>query len=321
MELLTSKPRIAILDGYTLSAGDLSWDELEQLGESVRYDFTPPGEVVPRTRDAHILIVNKTIVTAAILEQLPDLRCICVTATGYNNIDVEAARQHGVRVCNVSGYSSEAVAQHVFALILARTNQVHEHHESVQAGDWCRCRDFSYTLSPIHELAGKTLGIYGFGRIGQAVARIGNAFGMKICVANRSPVPEPVEQVTPADLFSNSDYVTLHAPLTADNQGFVNLKLLQRMKPTGVLINTSRGALIVEADLRIALQNGYLAAAALDVLSQEPPPPDHPLLGLPNCLITPHNAWASVEARRRLMEMTIDNVKAFLAGSPRNVVA
>ncbi|MBL7794514.1 MAG: D-2-hydroxyacid dehydrogenase [Saprospiraceae bacterium] len=320
MELSTSKPRIVILDGFTLNPGDLQWDALEALGWVARFDFTSEQEVVTRASHADILIVNKTAIDAAIMAQLPDLRCICVTATGYNNIDVEMARQRGITVCNVSGYSSDAVAQHVFALILALSNRVYEHHLSVQQGDWSRCRDFSYSLSPIHELAGKTLGIYGFGRIGQAVARIGQAFGMQLLVTHRRPLENEAIQVSITELFSRGDYITLHAPLTAENQGLVNWELLQQMKPSAVLINTSRGALIVEADLRRALQQRSLAAAALDVLSQEPPPADHPLLGLPNCLITPHNAWASVEARRRLMDITVKNVAAFLAGSPQNVV-
>ncbi len=320
MELLTSKPLIVVLDGYTLNPGDLQWDALEALGEVRRYDFTADRDVVARSAAADILIVNKTAVNAELMAQLPKLRCISVTATGYNNIDTAAARLRGITVCNVSGYSSEAVAQHVFAMILALTNRVYEHNSSVQQGDWSRCRDFSYTLSPIRELAGKTLGIYGYGRIGRAVARIGAAFGMMIIATNRSPITEDIEQVSLSELFSRSDFLSLHAPLTPENQGIVSWSFLRQMKSGAVLINTSRGGLINEQDLQRALHAGRPAAAALDVLSQEPPPDNHPLAGMHNCLITPHNAWASVEARRRLMEGTVENVRAFLAGAPRNVV-
>lgn len=321
--IVENKTNIVILDGYTLNPGDLSWETFKALGEVKIYDRTPPGEVLNRARGAEILVVNKVEVTRELLNELEGLKCICVLATGFNNIDTDAARTKDIPVCNVKGYSSDSVAQHVFALMLAFSNRVIFHDQSVQKGEWTSCPDFSYTLGTINELSGKTLGIYGFGRIGQAVAKIALAFGMKVMAKHKHPERDKMEGVTFVDtevLFKESDFVSLHAPLTEQNTGLVNTELLETMKPTACLINTARGGFIVEQDLRTALESGKIAGAALDVLSEEPPQADHALLSVKNCLITPHVAWASKEARERLMHETILNIKSFQSGNPRNAV-
>jgi glycerate dehydrogenase len=251
------------------------------------------------------------------------LKCICVTATGYNNVDLQAARERGIPVCNAVGYSTDSVAQHVFALLLALTNKVYQHHISVQAGEWQRSDDFAYTLHTLPELAGKIFGIYGFGRIGQRVADLAQAFGMKILATHKHPERDArpgVEFVSLEELFERSDVTSLHAPLSEANREIVNAQLLQRMKSTAYLINTGRGGLIQEADLKLALQEGQLAGAALDVLSTEPPKEGNVLISAPNCILTPHLAWASLEARQRLMDITLNNIRAFQAGAPQNVV-
>lgn len=320
---MSNSTNIVILDGYTLNPGDLNWGDFDALGAITIYDGTPEDQVLERTKEAEILIVNKVMITAELLEQLPRLKCICVTATGYNNIDIDAARQKNIPVCNVKGYSSESVAQHVFAMMLEFTNQVAAHHQSVNNGDWSRCTDFSYTLNPVSELAEKTMGIYGFGRIGQAVAKIALAFGMKVIAKHKHPERDKMQGVTFVDtenLFRQSDFLSLHAPLTEENTGLVHKTNLQLMKPSAILINTARGGFIVESDLKAALENGTIAGAALDVLSMEPPPGDHLLIGVKNCLLTPHLAWASREARQRLMAETVHNVESFLKGEWSNVV-
>ena len=316
-------PNIVVLDGYTLNPGDLSWKELEALGPTTLYDHTPAAMVVSRATGAEILLSNKTILDRNVLEQLPALRLIAVTATGYNNVDLAAARARKIAVVNVVGYAANSVAQHVFALMLAFTNRIDEHHRSVVAGQWTTCRDFSYTLHPIRELSGKTIGIYGFGQIGQRVADLAAGFGMKILSTHKHPERDQragVKFVSLEELFAQSDFITLHAPLTSSNAQIVNSSLLHRTKPGAYLINTGRGGLIDEADLARALRKKQLAGAALDVLEQEPPPSDHPLIGLENCLITPHQAWASRESRQRLLDATIENVRAFIDGRPINVV-
>lgn len=317
------KPNIVVLDGYTLNPGDLSWEKLEALGQVTIYDRTRPEEVVPRAKDAHFVLANKQKLSRETLNQLPQLQCISVTATGYNNIDTAAAKDKGVTVCNVSGYGTTAVAQHVLALMLHFLNQVAAHHEDVLAGGWTAKEDFSYTLSPITELAGKTLGIYGFGQIGRQVGKLGHAFGMNVISKHKHPKrdAEPwVRFVELDELFSESDFISLHAPLTDDNAGLINRDRLAQMKNSAYLINTGRGGLINEPDLKAALENGEIAGAGLDVLSQEPPPGDHLLFGVKNCVITPHNAWASREARQRLLDETVKNIEAFLDGKPVNVV-
>ncbi|WP_425422046.1 D-2-hydroxyacid dehydrogenase [Phaeodactylibacter xiamenensis] len=315
--------KIIALDGRTLNPGDLSWEGLSTFGEYEIHDFTPKEQVVERGRPADILLVNKVVLGKDELAQLPNLKCICVTATGYNNVDLQAARERGIPVCNAVGYSTDSVAQHVFALLLALTNKVYQHHISVQAGEWQRSDDFAYTLHTLPELAGKIFGIYGFGRIGQRVADLAQAFGMKILATHKHPERDArpgVEFVSLEELFERSDVISLHAPLSEPNREIVNAQLLQRMKSTAYLINTGRGGLIQEADLKLALQEKQLAGAALDVLSTEPPKEGNVLINAPNCILTPHLAWASLEARQRLMDITLNNIRAFQAGAPQNVV-
>lgn len=314
---------IVVLDGYTLNPGDLSWDALAQLGELTVYDRTPPEAVVERARSASVLLLNKVRVDADLLSHLPALRCIVVLATGYNNIDVAAARARGIDVCNAVGYGSREVAQHAFALLLALTNQVALHHEAVQRGEWSAQPDFSLLRHPIRSLAGLQFGLFGLGRIGLEMAGIARAFGMEVSAvrAHRErPAPEGVRLVDIPTLFSESDVLCLTAPLTPETRQVVRAETLARMKPDALLVNTGRGELIDEPALRAALLEGRLAGAALDVLDGEPPRTDHPLFGLPNCIITPHIAWAATAARRRLMDISVENVAAFLRGAPIHVV-
>jgi glycerate dehydrogenase len=278
-----------------------------------------------RVREAEVLIVNKTQISAETIAQMPHLRYIGVLATGYNNVDVKAAAARCIPVCNAVGYGSKSVAQHVFALILELTNRVGDHAAAVRAGDWARQPHFSFSLSPTIELAGKTLGLYGLGGIGREVARIGQAFGMKIIVVKKNregvKMPRGMRLVDLDELFAASDFLSLNAPLSVDNQGLINLDSLKNMKPTAFLINTARGGLVVEDDLKAALETGIIAGAGLDVLTVEPPQnTEGGLLGLKNCLITPHNAWASTEARQRLMHIAVNNLAAFQKGKPQNVV-
>ncbi len=319
---MSTRPHIVVLDGHTLNPGDLTWQKLRSLGQVTVYARSSPEEGRERAKTADILLVNKFVVDQALVAAAPRLRCIAVTATGYNNVDLSATKGRNIAVCNVRGYSTTGVAQHVFALLLALLNRAADHNRSVQAGDWSRSPDFGYTLAPIHELAGKTMGIYGFGQIGQAVGAIAHAFGMEVLATHTHPERDHREWVTFVpleELFQRSWVVTLHAPLSDKNRKVVNRDLLAHLSPTAYLINTGRGDLIKETDLREALLSNQLAGAALDVLSQEPPPEDHPLLGLENCLLTPHIAWASVESRQRLMEETVDNVAAFLQGKLNTV--
>lgn len=318
-----SKPNIVVLDGHTLNPGDLSWHALETLGRCFIYEYTPPRLIVERARPANILVVNKAQLSAEAIAAIPALKCICLTATGYNNVDTEAAAGRGIPVCNVVGYGSYSVAQHVFALLLALTNRVMEHNQSVRRGDWSDQPHFSYHLHPLTELAGKTMGIYGLGRIGRRSALIAQGFGMKVIARHKHPERDRMEGVSFVDLdtlFRESDVLTLHAPLTEKNRGVVNAENLAKMKSTAYLINTGRGPLIDEKALEQALRTGRIAGAGLDVMAQEPPPKDHPFYKLPNCILTPHNAWATREARQRLMDETVENIQAFLEGAPRNVV-
>lgn len=323
-DMPTSTPiNISVLDGFTLNPGDLNWSSLEELGNVAIFDHTPPKQLLERARGKNILVVNKAPISAELMQSLPDLQLITLTATGYNNIDTKAAEARGIRVCNIRGYGSDTVAQHVFAMIFSFTNQVWQHHESVQRGDWSAQSNFCYTLDTLQELSGKTMGIYGFGKIGQSVGRIAKAFNMKVLSHHKHPERDAqagIEFVSVETLFRESDFVTLHAPLSAANQAFVNRDLLQKMKPSAILVNTGRGGLIHELDLKAALEAGTIRGAALDVLSAEPPTMDHPLLGVRNCILTPHIAWASQAARQRLMAETKANILAFVAGAPRNVV-
>ncbi len=312
-----------ILDGHTLNPGDLSWTPLEKWGTVEVYPRTKPDQVVERARQADIVLVNKVVLSRPLLDRLPRLKFIVVTATGVNNVDLSAAEERSIPVSNVSGYGASSVAQHVFALILELTNQVGRHATSVAAGDWGRQPDFSYTLAPLLELAGKKLGIYGFGAIGKQVAQIGQAFDMEILAHTRNPKPKTWPSIQFTDLstlFSTSNIISLHAPLTESNQGIVDQNMLSKMPEGGILINTARGPLINEPALAEALAIGHLRGAGLDVLAEEPPPPDHPLLALPNCIITPHNAWASRESRQRLLDIVLRNVEGFVSGEPINLV-
>lgn len=314
---MSNRPHIVVLDGYTMNPGDLSWEPLQQLGRLTVYDRSAPEEVVSRSREADILLVNKVQLTRTVLEQLPRLSYIAVTATGYNNIDVDTCAGRGIPVSNAVGYGSTSVAQHVFALLLTLTNRVQRHSESVKAGDWSAQPDFCYWLSPVVELTGQTMGIYGLGSIGQQVARIAQAFGMSVLATHRHPERDAipgVQFVELSTLFAQSDVISLNVPLSADNAGIVDARLLGIMKPTAYLINTARGGLINEEDLATALRQKTIAGAALDVLATEPPPVDHPFYKLDNCVLTPHQAWASVASRQRLLDITVEHVAAFLAG-------
>ncbi len=312
--------QIVILDGYALNPGDLSWTAFESLGEVVYYDRSPADLVKERCRDASVIITNKTPVAADTISYATQLKTIAVTATGYNIVDVEAARKRGIPVCNVPEYGTYSVAQHTFALLLELANQVGKHTQSVNKGEWQESADWSYSKTPIRELCGKTIGIVGLGRIGQQVAVIATAFGMNILFNDIVKQSSIAKAVGLEALFAQSDVISLHCPLTEDNRGFVNKKLLSLMKATAFLINTSRGQLVNEKDLREALLQNRLAGAALDVLSVEPPLNGNPLIGLTNCIITPHNAWISFEARERLLQTTLENVTSALAGKPKNVV-
>ncbi len=319
----TSRPHIVVLDSYTLNPGDLSWEKLRALGSVELYEQSAPEEILARSRGADILLVNKVVLSGEMIDRLPELRCICVTATGYNNVDLATARRRGIPVCNAVGYGADSVAQHTFALLLELTNHVGLHDQSVKQGGWSAQPHFSYHLKPLVELAGKTMGIYGFGNIGQRVGEIARGFGMTVVATHKHPRRDARPWVRFVDLptlFSESDVLSLHAPLTDANHGIVDRDLLRKMKPSAFLINTARGALINEADLLFALQEGFLAGAALDVVATEPPPADHPLFALDNCFITPHQAWATHEARERLLDISVENVRAFLNGEARNVV-
>jgi glycerate dehydrogenase len=315
--------KIVVLDGYALNPGDLSWDGLRALGETTVYDRTAEADVVSRAVEANIVLTNKTPLRASTLAKLPRLRCVSVLATGYNVVDVEAAKALAVPVCNVPTYGTYSVAQHTFALILELCHRVGLHADDVRAGGWSRKPDWSYSHAPLMELAGKTLGLVGYGRIAQQVAKIGAAMGMTVLAHSPSRVTggDGVARfVTLETVLAEADFVSLHCPLTPANQGLINDETITRMKRSAYLINTARGALVVEADLAAALNSGRLAGAALDVLSAEPPPAENPLLTAAHCLVTPHNAWATREARTRLMAATVENVRAFLSGTPQNVV-
>jgi glycerate dehydrogenase len=312
---------IVVLDGYTLNNGDLSWDTISKFGKLTIYDRTAENEIVNRCKDTEIVITNKVPLSKETLNQLPQLKLICVLATGFNIVDVAAAKELGIKVCNVPAYGTASVAQHTFALLLELTNHVGLHAQSVAAGEWERSPDFAYTKKGLTELEDKTLGIVGFGNIGQRTARIGAALGMQIRYNSRTKKDTDLGTNTDLQtLFVESDVVSLHCPLTEENKGFVNNHLLQQMKPTAYLINTARGQLINEADLADALNKGHIAGAALDVLSVEPPRADNPLLHARNCLLTPHIAWISYEARQRIMHVTAQNIEGFLNGRPIHVV-
>ncbi|WP_372651961.1 D-2-hydroxyacid dehydrogenase [Draconibacterium sp.] len=314
--------KIVVLDGYALNPGDLSWEKMKTLGELTVYDRTAPEQILERAADAEIVYTNKVILNREIISKLPKLKFIGVLATGYNVVDTAAANDAGITVCNIPAYSTQSVAQLVFAHILHFTNNVALHAKSVSNGEWASSKDFAYWLSPQTELAGKTLGIIGFGQIGQAVAHIALAFGMKVIFNNRSKKTTDLDahQVDFDTLLESSDFISINCPLTSENQGFINKTSIAKMKPTAFLINTGRGPLINEQDLADALNTGKIAGAGLDVLSVEPARPENQLPKAKNCFITPHIAWATLEARQRLMKIAVDNLKAFIDGQPINVV-
>jgi glycerate dehydrogenase len=313
---------IVVLDGYTLAADDLNWDGLQALGRCTIYDRTPETEIVSRSVDADAVLINKVSLSADAIAQLPKLKYIGVTATGTNIVDLAAATSRNIVVTNVPGYGTQSVAQLVFAHLLNLAQRVGDHAAFVRAGRWASSPDWCFWDTPQIELAGLTMGILGFGAIGREVAKIADAFGMKVIATNRSKTgrPDYVRMVDVDTLFRTADVVSLHCPLTPETREIVNRERLETMKPSAFLINTGRGQLVDEQALADALAANKLAGAGLDVLSQEPPPADHPLVNAPNCFISPHIAWATTSARARLMKATIENLSAFLEGKPKNVV-
>ena len=312
--------KITVLDGYCLNPGDLTWDGLRRLGEVEVFDRTPAEQVVERAQGAAAVFTNKTPLTADSLRQLPELRFIGVLATGYNIVDVAAARRQGIVITNIPTYGTASVAQFAFALLLELCHHVGMHSDAVRAGEWSRSADWCFWRAPLVELTGRTMGVVGFGRIGRAVGRIAEAMGMRV-IAYDTYRPDNTAWVEIDELLRESDVVSLHAPLFAETKGMINARSLAGMKRSAFLLNTSRGPLVVDQDLADALNAGQIAGAGLDVLSIEPPAETNPLLAARNCLVTPHIAWATREARSRLMDIAVDNVAAFLAGSPRNVIA
>jgi glycerate dehydrogenase len=316
--------KIVILDGRTLAPEREAWAALDRLGEVIYHDVSTVEQVEDRAAGATILVTNKTPIREEVMSQLPDLRFITILATGFDCVDLAAARRRGISVSNVPVYGTPTVAQYVFALILELCHHVALHADAVRAGEWTRQPDFSLRKSRLVELVGKSMGLAGYGRIGQRTGELARAFGMKVLAYDPAPHPstatDPVEWVDLDDLFARADVISLHCPMTDQTAGLVNRRRLRLCKPTAFLINTARGGLVVEEDLAEALNAGTLAGAAVDVVSKEPIRPENPLLGARNCLITPHIAWATDEARGRLMETTVANVSAFLAGKPINVV-
>ena len=315
--------KIVVLDGYTLNPGDNSWDAVAALGELKVYDRTAPDKIVERAAGADVVLTNKTPLTAETLAQLSAVRFISVLATGYNIVDTKAARQRNISVSNVPIYGTDAVAEFVFSLLLNFYRQPQLHNDLVKKCQWRKAGDFCFWKTPQTELAGKTLGIVGFGRIGQRVGEIARAFKMEVFAngpSKNNPPSYPFEWRETEKLFAESDVVTLHCKLTTENSGMINRALLSRMKKSAYLINTARGALVNETDLATALKSGQLAGAALDVVSEEPIRDDNPLFGAPNLTLTPHIAWAALEARQRLMRVTAQNIAGFQAGRPINVV-
>jgi glycerate dehydrogenase len=316
--------RIVILDGATLNPGDNPWTAVEQLGNVTLHANSEPDEIIQRLSEADIAITNKVRLTAEIIEQLPNLKFISVSATGHDCVDSAAAAKRGIPVANVPTYGTPSVAQFTFALLLELCHRVALHDEAVRAGEWQSCGSFSFWKTPQIELHGLTLGVIGFGRIGQQVARIGSAFGMRILAASRhrQALPDDLsfEWATTEEIAERADVVSLHCSLNENSTGMINRDFLSRMKPSAFLLNTSRGPLIDEAALAEALNAGEQAGAAVDVASVEPITDDNPLLTARNCLITPHMAWSSLAARRRMMEITADNIRHFLAGTPNNIV-
>jgi glycerate dehydrogenase len=316
--------RLTILDAFTANPGDLSWAGLESLASCTVHDRTPASQVLDRSKDCEIILTNKTVLGGDTIRALPNLRYVGVLATGFNVVDIHAARERGITVTNVPGYSTPSVAQSVFALLLELTQRVGHHARTVREGRWSRCEDFCYWDGSLVELSGLTLGIFGYGAIGEAVARIGLAMGMNVVAYRRNWNTEPlpgIRKVHRDEIFQRSDVLTLHCPLTEDTRDLIDATSIEEMKRGAFLINTARGPLVNEGDLAAALNSGRIAGAALDVLSSEPPNPDNPLLSTKNCIITPHIAWATRASRGRLIDVATGNVKAFLDGQPVNVVS
>ncbi|MBA1334310.1 MAG: D-3-phosphoglycerate dehydrogenase [Firmicutes bacterium] len=321
--------KIVVLDGYTLSPGDLSWEGLEKIGDlkvydRTSYDLSGQDKIIERAKDAEVLFVNKTPITREALDQMPKLKFIGVLATGYNIVDVEAAKEKGIVVTNIPTYGTTAVAQMAFALLLEMCHHVWEHSEAVKKGDWTNNPDWCFWNYPLIELADKTMGIIGFGRIGQTVGKIAQAFGMKVLAfdsyQNKALESDTLKYVELDELLAESDVISLHCPLFESTKGIINKNTIAKMKKNAMLINTSRGPLVVEEDLAEALNSGRIAGAAVDVVSSEPIKGDNPLLKAKNIIITPHISWAPKESRKRLMDIAIDNLEKFLAGTPVNVV-
>ncbi len=315
--------KIVVLDGYTTNPGDLRWEELEKLGELEIYDWTDEQDIIPRLQNVTAVITNKVVLNKKHFSLLPQLKYIGVLATGYDNVDIEEAKKHGITVTNIPQYASHAVSQLAFALILECCYHIEKHSKSITEDlYWSKNPYNSYWLNPLIGLENKTLGVLGMGRIGQQTAAIGKAFGMKILAHDvyRPEIPE-VEWAELEDVLSRSDFVSLHCPLLESTRGIINKQTLSIMKPTAFLINTSRGALVKEADLAFALNNGLIAGAGLDVLSTEPPALDNPLLKAKNVVLTPHIGWATIDARKKLIQIAAENLESYFAGSSKNVIA
>ena len=315
--------RIVILDGYTTNPGDLCWDKLKELGECTIYDRTAPGEVLERAAGAEAILTNKVVINSETMAALPDLKYIGVMATGYNVVDINAARERGILITNIPAYSTPSVGQMVFAHILNISQQVQRHSEEVHKGRWTNNKDFCFWDTPLMELREKKIGLVGLGNTGYTTARVAIGFGMQVyALTSKShfQLPPEIKKMDLDQLFSECDIISLHCPLTPETHELVNARRLAMMKPSAILINTGRGPLINEQDLADALNSGKIYAAGVDVLSTEPPRADNPLLTAKNCYITPHIAWATTEARERLMNMAISNLQAYIAGTPENVV-
>ena len=312
--------KIIVLDGAVENPGDLSWEPLAALGDLTVYDYTAPEDTIARIGDASVILTNKTVISAGVMAACPALRYIGVLATGYNIIDIAEAKKRGIVVANVPAYSTPTVAQFTMALLLEICLRVGHHSRVVHEGKWSACRDFSFWDYPLIELQGKTLGIVGYGSIGKAVAKVAKAFGMNVLAYSRHGAEEDAV-ATLDELYARADIVSLHCPLTAENTGMINAEAIAKMKDGVIILNTARGGLINESDLRRALLSGKVYAAASDVTAREPINADSPLLGLDNMIITPHIAWAATEARQRLMDIATDNVRKYLAGTPQNNVA
>lgn len=315
--------KIVILDGHAVNPEDLSWDCLKQFGDVTVYEYTEEHQISDRIGDAEIVLTNKTPLTEDIFARCSNIRLVCVLATGYNVVDCDAARKRGIPVCNVPDYGTAAVAQFTFSLLLEICNAVGHHNDAVHNGDWQNSPYFCFWNTPQMELAGKTLGIIGFGRIGRAVGRIAKAMGMEVIAYNRSRHPEGEEigeYVELGTLLARADIISLHCPLTAENTGLINRNTIAKMKNGAILLNTARGGLLNEQDVADALRSGKLRYAAVDVVSKEPIDPNNPLLTAPNCIITPHMAWAPIEARQRILDCTVRSIEGCLAGKPVNTV-